>query len=261
MPPGTPRYWSWLFATAESRPPLLGIYALVAEWRALMDPSTETSVAHIKLAWWREEMHRLAAGAAVHPISTYLAALPRAAVVDFSPLVAAVEAAANQVGGAPLERAADLAPHAEALWGHPLTVAARLAGDTLDEVGLRDCTGALAAADYLSRAIGSYRRDARFGRVPFAVEELLAADIDNADLAAGNPPPRLEQYLRHLRERAMRYFEIAAAALPRDRRAPLRHLLVLAALGSRHLTGRGPVRERSARDLFLAWKTARRANG
>ncbi len=74
VPPGSPRYWSWLFAAAELRAPLLGIYALSAEWQALMDPATESSVAHLKLAWWRDEMQRLAAGSAVHPISAYLAA-------------------------------------------------------------------------------------------------------------------------------------------------------------------------------------------
>ena len=63
MPPGSARYWSWLFAARESREPLLGIYALLAEWRALMDPGTETAVAQLKLAWWQEEMQRLTAGA------------------------------------------------------------------------------------------------------------------------------------------------------------------------------------------------------
>src|ERR1700722_8966272 len=97
VPPGTVRYWSWLFAAAELRAPLLGIYALGAEWQALTDPATEISVAHLKLAWWQDEMQRLAAGSAVHPICVYLAALPRAAAVDFAPLSAAVAAAAAQV--------------------------------------------------------------------------------------------------------------------------------------------------------------------
>src|SRR6202789_3698140 len=117
VPPGTPRYWSWLFAAAELRAPLLGIYALGAEWQALMDPATETGVAHLKLAWWREEMQRLAAGSAVHPISSYLAGLPRAASADFTPLLAAVNAAAEQVGGVPLERGTDPEPPFPALLG------------------------------------------------------------------------------------------------------------------------------------------------
>ena len=261
LPPGTARYWSWLFAAAEARAPLLGIYALGAEWQALTDPSTEISVAHLKLAWWREEMHRLEQGSAVHPISLYLTALPRAAAVDFTPLSAAVTAAAAQVSGAPLERGSDLEPQSLALWGGPMALASQLAGDVRDETGLRDCTNALAAADYLSRSIRGYRRDARAGRVPFAIDELLAAGVDNDDLAADPPPPHLQNYLDGLRTRAAQYFETAAETLPRAQRARHRHLLVLAALGQAQLKNRAPASERRRlKDLLLAWTTARRAH-
>ena len=137
-----------------------------------MDPATEAGIARLKLAWWQEEMRRLAVGAAVHPISAYLAALPRAGAVDFIPLLTAVNAAAAEVSGAPLEHGADLEPHSQALWGDPLALASRLAGDVPDEASLRNCTGALAAADYLAKALRDYRREARVGRVPFAIEPI-----------------------------------------------------------------------------------------
>jgi phytoene synthase len=239
---------------------LLGIYALGAEWQALTDPATEISVAHLKLAWWQDEMRRLAAGSAVHPICAYLAALPRAAAVDFAPLSAAVAAAAAQVSGAPLERGADLEPQSRALWGDPMALASRLAADVCDEAGLRDCTSALAAADYLSKSIHDYRREARAGRVPFAIDELMAAGVDNDDLAADPPPPHLQSYLDGLRRRSVQYFETAAQALPRAQRAPQRHLLVLAALGLARVTSRAPPLEpRRLKDMLLAWTTARRA--
>jgi phytoene synthase len=261
LPPGTARYWSWLFAAAESRAPLLGIYALGAEWQALMDPATEVSVAHLKLAWWQEEMHRLCRGSAVHPISLYLGALPRAAAVDFTPLSVAVTAAAVQVSGAPLERGTDLEPQSRALWGGPMTLASQLADDVRDEAGLRNCTSALAAADYLSKSIRDYRREVRAGRVPFAVDELLAAGVDNDDLAEEPPPPHLQRYLDGLRERAAQYFNTAAEMLPRAQRARHRHLLVLAALGQAHLNSRAPAPERRRlKDMLLAWTTARRAH-
>jgi phytoene synthase len=261
VPPGTERYWSWLFAAAESRAPLLGIYALGAEWQALTDPATESSVAHLKLAWWQDEMQRLTAGAAVHPISGYLAALPRAASVDFSPLLTAVKSAADLVGGVFLERSADLEPQCVALWGGPLALASRLAADAVDEASLRSCTTALAAAQYLAKAVRDYRREARAGRVPFAIDELLAAGVDNADLAADAPPPHLQSYLERLRQTAAGYFELAAQALPRAQRARHRHLLVLAALGRSQLTGRAaPPGRRRLKDMLLAWTTARRAH-
>ena len=134
--PGTLRYWSWLFAAPEMRPPLLGIYALEAEWLALMDPATESAVAHLKLAWWREEMQRLTLHSAVHPISTYLAALPGAASADFTPLLTAVQAAAGQISGAPLECGADLEHQSQALWGGPLALVSRLAGEVRDDASL-----------------------------------------------------------------------------------------------------------------------------
>jgi len=261
LPAGSARYWSWLFASPESRAALLGIYALLAEWSALMDPATEAGAARIKLSWWQDEMRRLRAGAPVHPIGAYLISLPRAAQVDFAPLQRSVAAAAAEVDGVPLERGTDLEPHAHALRADPLAVACRLAGGDFDEAGLAQCTQALAVAEHLSRSLAGYRRAARAGRVPFAVDELMAAGIDNADLAADQPPARLAQYLGRLGERAARRYELAAQALPRAQRRQQRHLLVLAALGLQDLQQRAPSRKsRRVQDMLLAWSTARRAN-
>ncbi len=227
-----------------------------------MDPATEAAVAQVKLAWWQEEMQRLAAGSAVHPICRYLADLPGAAGVDFTPLLWAARAAAAQISGVPLERGSDLEPQADALWGAPLALVPRLAAaaPAADEESLRACTRWLAAAHYLSRALRDYRREARAGRVAFAVDELMAAGIDNADLAADPPPAHLQAYLEELHGRAEDYFGRAARALPHPQRAQARHLLVLADLGVRHLRRRtASPAGRRLQDLLLAWKTARRA--
>jgi phytoene/squalene synthetase len=262
IPLGSVRYWSWLFASSPARAPLLGVYALLAEWNALLDPATEASASRIKLAWWQEEIQRLLVRAPIHPICRYLASLPRADTVDFTPLSHAVDASLAELSGVPLEKSAELEPHACALRAGPLGVASRLASERLDEVGLGNCLRALAAADYLARMTRDYRRQARFGRVPFAVEELLAAGLDNADLYADQPPPKLASYLQRLHARATQCYESAALALPAVCRAEQRHLLVLAALGRKHLQQRTSSLE-SARwqDMLLAWSTARRAAG
>ena len=260
VPAGTARYWSWLFAAAESRAALLGIYAVCAEWQALTDPATDVSVACLKLAWWREEMLRLAARSPVHPLSVYLAELPHAAAVDFSPLIAAVDAAAAQVSGVPLECSADLLPQSQALWGGPLMLASQLAGHGAGDTGLGECTRALAAARYLSAAIRDYRRQANAGRVPFAVDELMAEGIGNDDLLAASPPPHLCGYLELLRVRAARLFDSAPRELSREQRLRHRHFLVLAALGADRLHARAPSAARARlSDMLLAWNTARRA--
>jgi 15-cis-phytoene synthase len=260
IPPGSARYWSWLFASTEMRAPLLGVYALSAEWHALMDPATDRSAALIKLGWWQEEMRRLSAGVPVHPISAFLKSLPRSPEVDFAPLIGAIDGVAAGANGAPLERGTDLEPHVRALRAAPLALASRLAGGNLDEDSLKNCTQALAVADYLAWSTADYRREARFGRVPFAIEELLDAGIENADLSADAAPARLQGYLERLRDRAAKSYAVAALALPRACRAQQRHLLVLAALGLDHLQKRiSSVKSRGLNDMLLAWRTARRA--
>jgi 15-cis-phytoene synthase len=260
VPPATARYWSWLFAAPESRDPLIGMYALGAEWRALIDPATEREPAGLKLAWWQEEIARLARGAPLHPITRFLAALPGSGRVDFSMLNASLEAAAGQISGAPLEHGSELEPHGAALWATPLMAAALLAQEPADESeqAVRRTVAALGAAQYLQESVADYRRGALRGRVIFPVDELLAAGIEDADLTAPSPPERLQAYLEGLRGRAARLFHAAAAGLPEAQRAPLRHLLVLAALGARHLRGGGQGGFRPG-DLYQAWSTARRA--
>jgi 15-cis-phytoene synthase len=260
IPSGSVRQFSWLFAALEARPPLLGIYALQAEWNALTDPRTERSAALIKLGWWQEEMRRLSESTPVHPISLYLANLPGASPSAFTPLVAAIDAAAVEVSGAPLERASDLEPHAQQLLAAPLHVVAALsaagqATAAADDAGVSECCGELAVADYLARALSEYRREARAGRVVFAVDELLAVDIDNAALAADVPDTRLTAYLSTLRQRAADHYAHAGRALRPSGRRSQRHLLVLAALGAAHLNSPPPG---ALRSLYLAWSAARR---
>ncbi|HTD75747.1 MAG TPA: squalene/phytoene synthase family protein [Steroidobacteraceae bacterium] len=262
IPLGSVRYWSWLFASAAARPPLLGIFALLAEWQALTDPGTEASAGRMKLAWWQEEIYRLITGAPVHPIAVYLASLPRAGTADFGPLALAVEASVAECSGVPLERGAELEAHASALRALPLHVASRLTSADADADGLQSCLRSLAVADYLARTTRDYRREARLGRVLFPVDELLGAGVDNADLCADSPPENLASYLQQLRARAARRYESAAQELPAECRSQHRHLLVSAALGLKHLQQRTATLESPrVQDMLLAWVTARRANG
>ncbi len=260
IPAGSARYWSWLFAAPGARESLLGIYALMAEWQALSDPATEVDVARIKLAWWHDELRRLVAGGALHPITRYLADLPNADGAELSGLYPVVDAAAAQIAGVPLERADELRAHADALSGVPLRVAARLARCPIDAASLAACTASLAVAQYLARAVEDYRRDARVGRILFPIDELLAAHIDNDDLAAAAAPARLAAYLQELRRRSAEDFWNAARLLPAAERPLLRHVSVLAALGKQHVVTRpGTGWTAYLADLYNAWQAARHA--
>ncbi len=259
VPPGSVRYFSWLFATDAMREPLLGVYALTAEWHALLDPGTEREVACLKLAWWQAEITRLTTGTAVHPISRYLNAQSLQPAHDFAPLAAAVTAALLEASGVPLEARHDLVPHAVALYGVLWEVAARLGAPGIEDGQLTAAITALAEADYLRRALAGYPRAARAGRIVFPVDELLAAGVDNAALAAAVPSPPLGAYLTLLDARARTAARLGRANLPSSLRRSQRHLLVLSELLARGAV-RQLVRPRFAvGDMLRAWNAARRA--
>lgn len=263
VPGGSGNHLSWLFAAREARDPLLGIYALTAEWRALLDPATDSAVAGMKLSWWREETGRLATGSPMHPVTRFLAGLPHAAETDFGALQSTLDAVAAHMAGVPLERGADLEDHAAKLLGIPLLVAAQLAGtapvlDRAESAALRASIDALAVGNYLAGLATGYRREAQAGRIAFAIDELLAAHIENDDLIAEPPPPRLAAHLADVRARSAERFAQAARRLPRAARARQRHVAVLAVLGARRVSRAGGA-DFPLADLYNAWNAARRA--
>ncbi len=221
-----------MFSAPAARAPLLGVFALLAEWRATLHADVAPEVAATKLAWWRDEIQRLRQARPVHPIGRYLLASVTATPDDWEPLVRAIDAAARQAGGAMLDTAADRIEHADALIGGPLRVAATLA----EKAVRRDVEPTARALEACTRAI--------------ATGEFLT-------LTAAGAPDQADA----LRAAARREYVAAVDALPTVARARYRGLLVLAVLEAHHLsTGRSdatmPAR---LSDLCLAWRTARRA--
>ncbi len=234
LPSGSSRHLAWLFAPPAARAPLLGIFALLAEWRATLHTDLAPEIAATKLAWWRDEVHRLRQARPAHPIGRYLLASVTATPNDWDPLERAVDAALQRIGDAAFTTPADLEDHADALIGGPLRVAAMLGVAARERSAaharaLEPCTRAIAVGQFLAQS---------------------AAD------AAGDPD-RAEA----LRAEARRRYVDAAAALPPELRARHRGLLVLAVLEAHHSSTRRLAAAAPTRlsDLFLAWRTARRA--
>ena len=235
VPPGSARYLAWLFAPPAARAPLLGIFAMLAEWHAALRTDLAPPVAATKLAWWRDEIQRLRQGRPVHPIGRYLLASVDESPIDWDPLERAVEAAAQRIGDARLETDPDLEDRADALIGGPLRVAARLGARSEERGG-----------EHPARALEACTRAIAVGQILAHAAEDAAGDPTRADA---------------LRTEARRRFVAAVDALPPNARSRHRELLVLAVLEAHHSRTPRPAAAVPARlsDLFLAWRTARRA--
>lgn len=71
---GSDLYYATMFLPEEEKSRLISLHALAAELDAIPRAATDPGVARIKLAWWREEIARLAGGRPQHPIALALAA-------------------------------------------------------------------------------------------------------------------------------------------------------------------------------------------
>src|SRR5690348_7178423 len=69
---GTARDLAWLYSPAPLRGVLAALLDIEREVGASLRPGLEHSVAHVRLAWWRDECERCAAARPAHPATQAL---------------------------------------------------------------------------------------------------------------------------------------------------------------------------------------------
>src|SRR5512134_3388925 len=69
---GSSFYYSFLFLPEERRRAITALYAFCREVDDVVDEVADPQVAVAKLAWWRDEVAALFAGAPQHPVSRAL---------------------------------------------------------------------------------------------------------------------------------------------------------------------------------------------
>jgi 15-cis-phytoene synthase len=273
--PGRPdspatRALAWLYAPPTQRPALAALCALEREIGASLRPGLDHQVAHTRLAWWREECERSTRGEPRHPLTrelaTLLAPAGHAALAGLAGLIdtavwdlaAATFATRRELSGycerwsaamiAPLAR---LATHAAA----PDAAAAVCAQASALGVKLREMELLLALAP-----------DARAGRVRLPLDELDAVQVACSELARPPWPASLAALVRERHGELRSALAANVTALAPTARAPLRGLIVWAALAcgdstraQRRLPDASATRDaQHLSDGWRAWRAARR---
>ena len=266
VPPGesSTRLLACLYASESQRPLLSALCALEEEIGASLKAGLDHSIAHVRLAWWREECARCAAGTPCAPltraIGAHFGAAERSALAGLAGLV---EVAAWDLAAATFATRRELTAYCER-WSAGLIVPfAQFAAPRLDTASALALGTTLRAIELL----GSLADDARSGRVRLPLDELEAAQADPADLLT---PPWRAALAAHLarRHRELRTeLSVWVRALPGAAQPQLRALLVwarLAVLESQRIERRLPQPpaasdHRGALDGWRAWRAARRA--
>jgi phytoene synthase len=259
------RALAWLYSPAAQRPPLASLCAIEHEIAASVRPGLDHQVAHARLAWWREECRRCAAGQPQHPLTRELAAAfapgARAALAGLPGLV---DTAVWDLAAATFETRRELDAYCE-----------RWSAGMIEPLGTLALPAALPGS---LRALGRSLRelemllalapDARAGRLRLPLDELAQAGAAPEELAG--PPWRAGlAALVGTRHRALRAQLVnSVAALGAAQQAALRGLVVWAAIAA-HASVRAQARlpdasgrrdPRAWSDGWRAWRAARRAS-
>jgi len=266
-PAGSPRYYALLFAPADVRSALTALYAFDAEIRAAVHPATEHAAAHLKLAWWREEIERLARGKPLHPIGRALLAAAEPLGLEITGLPDYLVAAEHDLSARPIVDEDEFTGYLQRGGGLIQQLAASFAQPSLDRRGdARRFGAALGRGLRLVEVLRSVRADAAAGRSRLPQSRLRASGVSTAELAATAPAPQTLNLLNACAAQAQALItealELRLVDRPRQRAAIVLGTLGLASL--QHMRRSGFTPQSSSADgafrlLWRAWRAARSA--
>ena len=264
---GSSFYYSFRFLPPERRRAITAFYAFCREVDDVADECRDPALAQAKLAWWREEVARLYAGAPGHPVTQALAQA-------VGPFRLPEEALGQIIDGMEMDLGTVRYPDFKALrlYCHRVAgvvgeVAALIFGSTaehpIDRTTLK-YANRLGLAFQLTNIIRDVGEDARRNRIYLPLDELAEFGVTEADLLAARHSDAFVRLMEFQYQRARQTYDEALALLPAAERKDQRPGLVMAAIyralleeiradGFRVLDRRTSLTP--LRKLWLAWRT------
>ena len=259
------RALAWLYSPPALREPLAALAALERAIGDSLRPGLDHQIAHMRLAWWREECTRCAQGRASHPLTRELGArFTAAGLAPPAGLAGLVDTAVWDLAGATFETRHELDGYCERWSAALIEPLVQLAAPAALPEPARALGRSLREIDLLL-ALAS---DARLGRLRLPLDELERVRATSAELAQPPWPAGLAELVRARHRRARAALEAGVAALEPAALPPLRGLIVWAAVSRAHslraerrLPRASLARDhRAPLDGWCAWRAARRAD-
>ena len=225
---GSSFYYSFLFLPAERRRAIMALYAFCREVDDVVDEFNDLSVASTKLAWWRQEVERVAEGKPQHPVGQALKQVAPGINLPKEQLLEIIDGMEMD-----LQQARYLDFKGLSLYCYRVaSVVGLLAAEIF---GYRDrqtqkYAHDLGMAFQLTNIIRDIGEDARRGRIYIPMDELKQFNVPAADILNGKYSDNFTALMQFQYERAERYYEQALAQLPAVDRKSQRPGLIMAAI-------------------------------
>jgi len=229
---GSSFYYSFVFLPPDTRRAITAFYALCRELDDVVDECHERQIAETKLAWWREEIARFAAGVPQHPTTRALIDTPHGRNAPAALLLEIVDGMAMDLDALRYPDFKSLNLYCYRVAGVVGEIAAAIFGGPRgeDDRDIRRYAHELGLAFQLTNIIRDVGEDARRGRIYLPQDELARFGVAEADILKGRDTPAFQALMQFQFERASAHYDSALAALPIRARRAQRPGLVMAAI-------------------------------
>ena len=259
---GSSFYYSFLFLPPERRRAIMAFYAFCREVDDVVDETSDSAVAAVKLNWWRQEVGRIAEGQPEHPVGKALQAAGKHFNIPKEFLLEIIDGMEMDLTQSRYLDFKGLQLYCYRVASVVGLVAAEIFGyqDRKTQKYAHD----LGIAFQLTNIIRDIGEDARRGRIYIPMDELKQFNVPAADLLNAKYSDNFTALMRFQTERAEQYYQQALAHLPAIDRKAQRPGLIMAAI---YRTVLDEIRRENfqvlhqrisltpLRKLWIAWKT------
>lgn len=224
---GSSFYYAFLFLPPERRQAITALYAFCREVDDVVDECTDTSIARIKLAWWRTQIDVMFEGKPDHPVTKALAPHLKPFDMTQARLLAIIDGMEMDLDQT---RYLDW-PGLEKYCWHVAGVVGELSAGIFGYHDPATLTYAskLGIAFQLTNIIRDVGDDARRGRIYLPISDLQQFNVRAADVLNSQYSEHFSALMAFEAQRARNLYREAIDALPeRDRRAQRPGLMMAA---------------------------------
>jgi len=259
---GSSFYYSFLFLAPPRRRAITALYAYCREIDDVVDEVNDPGLAHTKLAWWEEEVGRLYAGAAQHPVTQALAPHLDAFNITRERLLQVLEGVRMDLSQTRYLDFPALNRYCHLVAGVVGELSAGIFGAS--DARTYEYARTLGLSLQLINVIRDVGEDARRGRVYLPVDDLTRFNVKVADLLQGKYVDGYDALMRFQAQRAREIYGNAVRLLPASDQRAQRPGLIMGAIYSALLDEIERDRFRvlhqrialtPVRKLWIAWRT------
>ena len=225
---GSSFYYSFLFLPAARRQAIMALYAFCREVDDIVDECNDIALASTKLAWWRQEVERIANRQAQHPVGLALQQVDSSINLPKEQLLEIIDGMAMDLQQSRYLDFKGLSLYCYRVASVVGLLAAEIFGyqDRQTQKYAHD----LGMAFQLTNIIRDIGEDARRGRIYIPMDELKQFNVPAADILNGKYSDNFTALMQFQADRAEKYYAQAFAQLPAVDRKSQRPGLIMAAI-------------------------------